>query len=177
VDPAIGEFLLTRADVRLPREPQRIYSCNEALSGGFPAPVRAFLAGCKGAGAGAGAGAAPWSMRYVGSLVADAHRTLLYGGVFLYPATAAAPRGKLRLAYEAAPIAFVFELAGGRAITGRRAGAGEAGEAACGAACGAAREAACEAVLDVLPASLHERAPLLLGCARDVDALERLILA
>jgi fructose-1,6-bisphosphatase I len=94
-------------------------------------------------------GAAPYSLRYTGSMVADVHRTLLYGGVFMYPATAAAPNGKLRLLYECAPMALLMEAAGGRAVA-----VGEKSR-----------------ILDIVPTSPHAKSPIMLGCTRDVDRL------
>jgi len=144
LDPAVGEFLLTTPRVVIPAAPQRIYSVNEGNAGAFPPHLAAFLAECK-------AGPKPYSARYVGSMVADIHRTLLYGGVYVYPPTPSAPKGKLRLLYEVAPMAFIVEAAGGKATAG-----------------GGAR------VLDVAPAGVHDKAPVTIGCARDVDRLEEL---
>ena len=146
LDPSIGEFLLSHKAVKLPAAPQRIYSCNEVSLLSFPPFVQRFVAECKG-------GEKPNSLRYVGSMVADVHRTLLYGGCFVYSATAASPAGKLRLLYEGAPMAFILEAAGGRALTGLSAGG---------------------RVLDVVPLKLHERVPVLLGSPRDIDRLEAL---
>src|SRR5205814_5671345 len=92
---------------------------------------------------GAGEGGRPYGHRYVGSLVADAHRTLLKGGIFAYPADTKSPKGKLRLLYEANPMAFLFEQAGGAAMTSS------------------------ERLLDVLPRELHQRTPLVLGSRLD----------
>lgn len=91
----------------------------------------------------------PYTHRYVGSLVADAHRTLIKGGIFAYPADTKSPKGKLRLLYEANPMAMIFEAAGGRAITGRG------------------------RVLDVVPSELHARVPLIIGSKTDVETFER----
>ena len=148
LDALVGEFLLTQAALRVPAAPQRIFSLNAGGLRSMPRFVRRFVDECQEA-------APPWSLRYVGSFVADAHRTLVYGGVFLYPGTAAAPKGKLRLVYEAAPLALIFEVCGGRAI------------AACGST--AVR------LLELKPASLHERVPVIVGCARDVTRLEELM--
>jgi fructose-1,6-bisphosphatase I len=90
----------------------------------------------------------PYSARYVGSLVADVHRNLLYGGIFLYPADQKNRRGKLRLLYEAAPLAFIAEQAGGAASDGER------------------------RILDLVPESLHQRTPLIIGSAEDVQEAE-----
>ena len=90
----------------------------------------------------------PYSARYVGSLVADVHRNLLKGGIFLYPADEQSPRGKLRLVYEAAPLAFIVQQAGGAAFTGH------------------------EPILDIRPQELHQRVPLVIGSAEDVKEAE-----
>lgn len=90
LDPSIGEFLLTHRKVRIPEKPKTIYSVNEGNVATMPAPVQTFIDNCK-------AAKKPYSLRYVGSMVADVHRTLLYGGIFMYPATSSAPSGKLRL--------------------------------------------------------------------------------
>jgi fructose-1,6-bisphosphatase I len=89
-----------------------------------------------------------YSLRYVGALVADFHRTLLQGGIFLYPGDTKNPQGKLRLLYEAAPLALIVEQSGGRASNGR------------------------ERILDVRPVDLHQRVPLLIGSPEDVDLAE-----
>ena len=97
-----------------------------------------------------GEGAKPYSARYVGSMVSDVHRTLLYGGIFMYPADSKSKRGKLRLLYEASPMAMIMEQAGGRATTGT------------------------QRILDVVPTGIHERVPIFIGCTRDVETVERL---
>jgi fructose-1,6-bisphosphatase I len=93
----------------------------------------------------------PYSHRYVGSLVADAHRTLLRGGIFAYPADLESPNGKLRLLYEANPFALIFEAAGGVATTGK------------------------ERILDIVPTALHQRVPLVLGSTGDVETFRRFV--
>ncbi len=142
LDPAIGEFILSQPALRIPAAPQRIYSVNEGNILSFPRYVQRFAEEVK-------VGAKPYTLRYTGSMVADVHRTLLYGGVFLYPATAAAPDGKLRLLYECAPMALLMEAAGGRAVaTGEK-----------------------SRILDIVPTSPHGKSAIILGCARDVDRL------
>ncbi|MEJ2238651.1 MAG: hypothetical protein P8X82_10170, partial [Gemmatimonadales bacterium] len=89
--------------------------------------------------------------RYIGSLVADFHRNLLLGGVFMYPADARTPHGKLRLLYEAAPLAMIAEQAGGAATDGR------------------------QPILDIVPTDLHQRTPLLIGSRDDVAFVERTV--
>ena len=87
----------------------------------------------------------PYSLRYVGSMVADVHRTLVYGGIFCYPKTKDSPKGKLRLMYECNPMAFIIEKAGGLATTGN------------------------QRVLDVVPTSIHQRVPIFIGSKLDVE--------
>lgn len=148
LDPSVGEFILTQANLRIPPgdASQRIYSVNEGNIASFPAYVQEFVAEAK-------TGPKPYSLRYVGSMVADVHRTMLYGGVFLYPATASSPAGKLRLLYEGNPMAMIMELAGGVADTG--AGEGDAPSR----------------ILDIEPGRAHERCPVILGSRRDVERL------
>jgi fructose-1,6-bisphosphatase I len=135
LDPSIGEYVLTRERIEMPRRGS-YYSVNEANLTGFPEPYRRFLARLRRDGA--------HSSRYVGSLVADFHRTLLKGGIFLYPPTAQYPAGKLRLLYEANPMAFVAEQAGGLATDGR------------------------QRMLDIQPTSLHQRTPLVVGSRHEM---------
>jgi fructose-1,6-bisphosphatase I len=148
LDPSIGEFLLSHPDIRIPRPPERIYSVNEGNHAYWSEEQRRLVAHLKGAD---GANDQPFNSRYIGSLVADVHRTLLYGGLFMYPADGKYPRGKLRLLYEAAPLAFIVEQAGGRASDGRR------------------------DILDLEPTALHERTPLYLGAHEFVDLAGRFL--
>jgi fructose-1,6-bisphosphatase I len=136
LDPAVGEFFLSHPNIRTPAA--RTYSCNEAYSNAWQPGLRAWLAQAKATG---------WSSRYIGSLVADFHRNLLKGGVFVYPATAKAPEGKLRLLYEGFPLAFVAEAAGGAATDGRT------------------------SILDRIPTGLHDRVPLVIGSSAAVAEL------
>ncbi len=117
----------------------KYYSVNEANFNSFPKGYQEYLKWCKTEEAG------PYTARYIGSLVADFHRTLLRGGIFLYPPTAKAPGGKLRLSYEANPIAFLAEEAGGAALDGEG------------------------RILEKIPQSVHERTPLVVGSKNDVD--------
>lgn len=142
LDPSIGEFLLSHPDIRIPAPGQRIYSANEAHYGRWSEGQRRFLDHLK---AMDGEPAQRWTARYIGSLVADFHRTLLYGGIFMYPADAANPQGKLRLLYEAAPLAFICEQAGGRASNGEK------------------------DILDLEPRALHQRTPVYLGSREWVE--------
>jgi fructose-1,6-bisphosphatase I len=138
LDPTLGEFIVTDTDVKVPSPGKKIYSLNEGNLASMPKGVQEFVAECK-------EGSSPYSLRYVGSMVADVHRTLLYGGVFLYTQTASAPKGKLRLLYEANPMAYIMEQAGGMATTGS------------------------ERILDVMPDKSHARCPVILGSPRDVE--------
>jgi len=135
LDPSVGAFLLAQENIRMP-ESGRIYSVNEAYLNGFSPGIQAYLHWAKTEG--------NYSSRYIGSLVADFHRTLIRGGVFLYPATQEAPEGKLRLLYEANPLAFVAEQAGGTATDGE------------------------QRILDKQPRSMHQRTPLVIGSRDEV---------
>lgn len=142
LDPSIGEFLLSHPDIRIPEPPARTYSVNEAYSARWSEGQRRLVEHLKSGGEGS------FRARYIGSLVADVHRTLLRGGIFMYPGDARNPSGKLRLLYEAAPMAMICRQAGGRASDGTR------------------------DILDVVPRSLHERTPLYLGSSAFVDLAE-----
>jgi fructose-1,6-bisphosphatase I len=144
LDPGIGEFLLSHPDIRIPTPPDRCYSVNEAYYPRWSDPQRRLIDHMKGLD---GSGSA-FSSRYIGSLVADFHRTLLKGGIFMYPADTKSPAGKLRLLYEVAPLAYIVEQAGGRASDGRR------------------------DVLGIEPRSLHERTPVYIGSTEFVDLAE-----
>ncbi|WP_437592737.1 class 1 fructose-bisphosphatase [Sorangium sp. So ce1000] len=143
-DPTVGEFFLSHENIRIP-ERGSTYSINEGRSARWPEGVRRWNAWIKEDSKPEGR---PYGARYVGSLVADAHRTLLKGGIFAYPADRGG-QGKLRLLYEANPFAFIFEAAGGKASTG------------------------VDRILDRVPKSLHERVPLVLGSPRDVEDFEQ----
>jgi len=138
LDPSVGAFRLCRENVTMPAK-GKTYSVNEAYSASFPDGVRRYLDWAKTPQAGG------YGLRYIGSLVADFHRTLLHGGVFLYPPTEKAPKGKLRLLYEANPLAMIAEQAGGLATDGKR------------------------RILDKRPTSLHERTTLVIGSADEVN--------
>jgi fructose-1,6-bisphosphatase I len=145
LDPSIGAYLLSHENLRMPRQ-GTIYSCNEANSEGFPPAYQRFLHHLRSGGMGR-----TYSSRYIGSLVADFHRTLLKGGIFLYPPTASHPKGKLRLLYEANPMAFLAEQAGGLATDGRG------------------------RILDIVPTSLHQRVPLVVGGEEEMETLMGLL--
>ena len=137
LDPNIGAFRLIRERVCMPTR-GKTYSINEAYSLQFPQTFQNYLKWAKSPEAGYG-------LRYVGSLVADFHRILVQGGVFLYPPTAKAPKGKLRLLYEANPLAMIAKHAGGAASDGQK------------------------PILDKLPTALHERTPLIIGSSDEVE--------
>ena len=150
LDPSVGEFFLSHPNITIP-EHSLYYSVNEAYANHWFDSTRRYVDFLKQADGGKG----PYSLRYIGSLVSDFHRNLIKGGVFLYTRdkkSGEKSEGKLRLLYEAAPLAMVVEQAGGRAITddGRR-------------------------ILDIEPASLHQRVPLIIGSKKDVDLAEKFL--
>jgi fructose-1,6-bisphosphatase I len=148
LDPSIGEFLLSHEDIKLPSPPQRYYSVNEAYFQKWARGQQRMVACLKGMG---DKEVQPFRSRYIGSLVADFHRTLLKGGIFMYPRDKASPDGKLRLLYEAMPMALICEQAGGRASDG------------------------VQDILDVVPNELHQRTPLYLGTREFVDMAEEFL--
>ncbi|HEU4452276.1 MAG TPA: class 1 fructose-bisphosphatase [Longimicrobium sp.] len=147
LEPSIGEFLLSHPHIRIPTPGQRIYSVNEGNYSRWSPRQRALVDHLKGADG----NPKPFSSRYIGSLVADFHRNLLYGGMFMYPADDKNPRGKLRLLYEAAPLAMICEHAGGRASTGEK------------------------RINEIEPTDLHQRTPLYIGSAEFVEMAERFL--
>jgi fructose-1,6-bisphosphatase I len=140
LDPAIGAFVLSRENIRMP-ESGNTYSVNEANAESFPATYQHFLRKLR-----MGELGRKYSSRYIGSLVADFHRTLLKGGIFLYPPTASHVGGKLRLLYEANPLAFIAEQSGGIATSGR------------------------ERILDIQPHDIHQRTPFVVGSSAEMTA-------
>src|SRR4051812_9307914 len=144
LDPALGEFLLSHPDIKMPPV-GRYLSVNDSYEQYWAPDVvelmRKYL--------GLADGRKPLNGRYVGSLVADFHRNLLGGGIFAYPANSRAPRGKLRLLYEANPLAFIVEQAGGAAINGTK------------------------RILDVQPTELHQRTPLYIGSKSEIEVAQQ----
>lgn len=139
LDPAIGEFILTEPDMKIkPRG--KIYSVNEGYASMWNPAVTEYVDNKKNPKTGK-----PYGSRYIGSMVADVHRTIQYGGIFMYPASSASPSGKLRLLYEGAPMAYIIEKAGGKASTGK------------------------ERILDVVPNHIHEKTPVFMGSTEDVQ--------
>jgi len=144
LDPSIGEFCLSHPDMKCP-ENGKIYSINYGNLSQNPEGVRKYAEICQGKNATNGG---PYTQRYIGSMVADVHRNLIKGGIFMYPGTADKPEGKLRLLYECNPFAFIIEVAGGRATDGK------------------------QRILDVKPESLHQRSPLFIGSKGMMEELE-----
>jgi fructose-1,6-bisphosphatase I len=130
LEPSIGEFLLSHRDMKIPDPGKKLYSVNEAYYRRWSPGQQRAVDQLKDEG---------YSLRYIGSMVADFHRTLLYGGIFMYPADAKSPEGKLRLLYEATPLAKVIQEAGGASSNGER------------------------SILEIEPKQLHQRTPLYLG--------------
>jgi fructose-1,6-bisphosphatase I len=141
LDPTIGEFVLSHADIRMP-ETGMYYSVNESY---FARWSKAMQRAVRGFHGDYPERIKAKNSRYIGALVADFHRNLVSGGVFLYPAETAKPKGKLRLCYEASPLAFIAEHAGGAATDG------------------------INRILDLIPRELHQRTPLVIGSKRDVE--------
>jgi fructose-1,6-bisphosphatase I len=135
LDPSIGEFCLSHPDMCIPKA-GKIYSINQGNFISFPEGVKEYVRYCKQEDK---ATNRPYSLRYIGSLVADVHRNLIRGGIFIYPATKDTPRGKLRILYECNPMSFIVEQAGGRATDGFR------------------------RILDIEPKELHQRTPIFIG--------------
>jgi len=144
LDASLGEFILTHPNITVPSR-GKIYSFNEGNSMYFHPPVTAYLKSLKYPAS----PKTPYSSRYIGSMVADVHRTLLYGGIFGYPNDKKSKSGKLRLLYEAFPMAFLIEQAGGIATTGTK------------------------RILDIVPTGIHERCSVFLGSRDDVQDLMR----
>lgn len=144
LDPSIGEFCLSHPDMSCPRN-GNIYSINEGNYVHFPDGVKQYIKHCQVHDLETNR---PYSSRYIGSLVADFHRNLLKGGIFIYPSTLKSPKGKLRLLYECNPLAFIIEQAGGKASDGFK------------------------RILDLQPTSLHQRTPLFIGSSDMVNAAE-----
>ena len=145
LDPEIGAYVLSHEHMRMPMQ-GTLYSSNDAYWDSFPKEYQAYLAHLR-----SGATGRKYSLRYIGSLVADFHRTLLKGGVFLYPPTDSNPGGKLRLLYEANPVAFIAEQAGGVATNG------------------------VERILDIEPTHIHQRTPLIIGSPVEMELFQQFV--
>ena len=137
-EPSLGEYFLSHPDMQIPQD-GKIYSVNEGSANSFEKPVKDYLQYCKDNS---------YTSRYIGSLVADFHRNLLKGGIYIYPATAKDPQGKLRLIYECNALAFIVEQAGGKASNG------------------------VDRILDLGPDQLHQRTPFYVGSKNMVEKAE-----
>jgi len=146
LDPSLGEFLLSHPNIRSP-DTGRYLSVNDSYQDQWEAPVQSLMRFYRGQDG----GRQPMNTRYVGSLVADFHRNLLGGGLFAYPANRKNKRGKLRLLYEANPLAFIVEQAGGAATDG------------------------VNRIMDIQPTELHQRTPLFIGSKNDVEAARTML--
>jgi len=146
LDPSLGEFILSHRNIQVPSR-AKIYSVNEGNSVYWDKATTEFVNTCKSKSA---PGGKPYSARYIGSMVADVHRTLLYGGIFMYPGDSKSPNGKLRVLYECFPMAMIMEQAGGGASTGKG------------------------RILDIVPTAIHQRSPIFLGSREDVEDIEKL---
>ncbi len=144
LDPSVGEFLLSHENMRIPARGST-YSINEGNYRRWEPPMQRYVNYLKEEDK---ASRRPYSLRYIGSLVADVHRTMLYGGIFCYPGDSRNPNGKLRLMYESNPLAYLVENAGGAASDG------------------------CRRILDIQPSDLHQHTPLFLGSTDEVRLVE-----
>lgn len=144
LDPSIGEYTLSHPDIKCP-DNGKIYSVNHGNFFQYDEGVRKYINVCQQKSKEDGG---PYTQRYIGSMVADVHRNLIKGGIFMYPGTTDKPMGKLRLLYECNPLAFLVEKAGGKATDGHR------------------------RILDINPTELHQRVPLFIGSMKMMDELE-----
>jgi fructose-1,6-bisphosphatase I len=144
LDPSIGEFCLSNPDIKCPQD-GKIYSVNHGNFFQYTDGIKQYIDGCQKKTKMNGG---PYTQRYIGSMVADVHRNLIKGGIFMYPSTIDKPKGKLRLMYECNPFAFIVEVAGGKATNGK------------------------ERILDVQPTELHQRSALFIGSKNMMEELE-----
>lgn len=144
LDQSIGEFCLSHPDIKCP-ESGKIYSVNHGNFFQYEEGVRNYINICQKKDKATGG---PYTQRYIGSMVADVHRNLIKGGIFMYPGTIDKPKGKLRLMYECNPFAFIAEVAGGKATNGK------------------------QRILDIEPTELHQRTPLFIGSMKMMEELE-----
>lgn len=145
LDPSFGEFLLSHENIRTPKK-SRIYSVNEGNYKYWHPGLKKYIKYLQDEDEATGR---PFTTRYIGSMVADIHRNLLYGGIYMYPADSRSPDGKLRLMYECNPMAFIVEAAGGRATNGK------------------------QRILEIKPETLHQRTPIFIGSEEDVLMVEK----
>ena len=147
-DPSVGVFYLSHPDIKIPSK-GNIFSVNEGNYEYFAQQVQAYIKYCKQIDKDS---SRPYTARYIGSMIADFHRNLLKGGIYLYPATSQNPNGKLRLLYECNPMAFLIEQAGGKASDGK------------------------QRIMDIAPRELHQRTPLFAGSSEMVEKVEEFLL-
>ncbi|MCH7534761.1 MAG: class 1 fructose-bisphosphatase [Bacteroidetes bacterium] len=147
LDPTIGEFCLSHPDLKMP-EDGKLYSINEGNYSHFPMGVKKYIKYCQERDASTNR---PYGSRYIGSLVADFHRNMINGGIYLYPSTEANPNGKLRLLYECNPLAFIAEQAGGTATDGKN------------------------RIMDIEPTEIHMRIPYFVGSKKMVEVVHDFI--
>ncbi len=148
LDPSIGEFTLSHPDIKCP-EIGRIYSVNHGNFFLYGEDVKKYITACQKKDKTSGG---PYTQRYVGSMVADVHRNLIKGGIFMYPGTTDKPKGKLRLLYECNPFAFIVGVAGGKATNGK------------------------QRILDIQPTELHQRTPFFIGSKLMMEELETYVI-
>ena len=141
LDPSIGEFILTEEEINIP-DHGTIYSVNEGSYNSWPEGLKRYVKFCQEEDPETGR---PYSARYIGSMVADVHRTLLKGGIFIYPHSNRYPNGKLRLMYECNPLSFIIEQAGGMASNGKK------------------------RIMDIEPSEIHQRTPIYIGSGKNVE--------
>ncbi len=144
LDPSFGEFLLSHENIKTPKK-GKIYSINEGNYLYWHHGLKKYIKWLQEEDE---ATERPYTSRYIGSMVADIHRNMLYGGIYMYPADSRNPEGKLRLMYECNPMSFIIEAAGGRASNGK------------------------QRILEIKPESLHQRTPIFIGCEEDVKMVE-----
>jgi fructose-1,6-bisphosphatase I len=149
LDPSIGEFCLSHPDIKCP-EVGKIYSVNHGNFFQYNDGVRKYINQCQNKNKSNGG---PYTQRYIGSMVADVHRNLIKGGIFMYPGTTDKPQGKLRLLYECNPFAFITEVAGGKSSDGH------------------------QSILDVKPTELHQRVPFFVGSKTMMEELEQCLVS
>ncbi len=145
LDPAFGEFILSHPNIQTPKK-SKIYSINEGNYLYWHPGLKKYIKYLQDEDI---KSSRPYSARYIGSMVADIHRNLLYGGIFMYPADSRNPNGKLRLQYECNPMAFIVEQAGGRASNGKK------------------------RIMEIQPEKLHQRVPIFIGSEEDVKIVEK----
>jgi fructose-1,6-bisphosphatase I len=141
LDPSIGEFILQERKVQVPQK-GHIYSINEGSYNSWDEGLKQYIKYCQEEDEETGR---PYSARYIGSMVADIHRTLIKGGIFIYPDSSRYPEGKLRLMYECNPLSFIMEQAGGKASNGTK------------------------RIMDIEPTAIHQRSPIYIGSPDNVD--------